>query len=73
MQTQLNTIAANADSRIKRDGSEEFSGTVGSSAARAVGTDFVRAQDYAGSTIGGSLKARYSGGILYLSNTVTNP
>lgn len=73
IQTQLDAVTTLANTKINRDGSEEFSGTVGSSVARAVDSDFCRAQDYAASTLGGTLKARFASGILYLSNTVTNP
>lgn len=74
VQTQLNTLTTNVAARIKKDGSEEFTGTVGGVAA-AVDTDFVRAQDYASTTLGGTLKARYDSpsNTLYLTNNGVNP
>ena len=75
IQSQLNAHTSDISARIKKDGSEDFTGTVGSSAARAADTDFCRAQDYAATTIGGTLKARWDSGssTLYLSNTAVDP
>lgn len=68
--TKFGSLDTDITARIKKDGSEDFTGTVGSSAAAAADTDFVRAYDFASQTLGGTLKARYDSGTdtLYLSN-----
>lgn len=73
IQGQLDTHTTDIAARIKKDGSEQFTAPVGSTAARTADDEFCRADDFAASTLGGTLKARYSAGTLYLSNTAVDP
>ena len=70
IQTQFDNLTTLIGTKLKKDGSENMTGTLGSSAAAAVDSDYVRAVDFASQTLGGTMKVRYVSGTktLYLSN-----
>jgi hypothetical protein len=80
------TAGGNAVNRNTGDGrwvnktGDTMSGTLNMGSQKVTSTsnassdnDHVRAASYATTTRGGTIKARYSGGVLYLSNNGTNP